>query len=50
MMESNLISVSQPFNLALNLTLGKAFRWRIREEDAGELWYSGVIYGNYIRK
>ena len=38
------LKVTQPFNLALSLTMGQAFRWR--PLDAG--WFSGVLGENLL--
>lgn len=38
------LSLQQPFNLELTLTMGQAFRWR----SLGDGWFSGVIGENLI--
>ena len=38
------LKIQQPFNLALTLTMGQAFRWR----PLGDGWFSGVIGENLI--
>ena len=43
------LKIQQPFNLALTLTMGQAFRWReLPPEfyDDGHTWFSGVLGGN----
>ena len=49
---SFLLPVHQPFDLASSVESGQAHRWR-REPPgsatAGEVWHSGVIYGNHMR-
>ena len=45
------LKIQQPFNLALTLTMGQAFRWReLPPEfyDDGHKWFSGVLGGNLI--
>ena len=43
------IPVSQPLDLALNLTMGQAFRWRETEVNGISGWYSGVIYDCFFK-
>ena len=38
------LEITQPFDLALSLTMGQAFRWR----PLGEGWFSGVIGENLV--
>ena len=38
------LKITQPFNLALTLTMGQAFRWR----PLGDGWFSGVLGENLI--
>ena len=38
------LRIEQPFDLALSLTMGQAFRWR----PLGEGWFSGVIGGSLV--
>ena len=38
------LEIKQPFNLALTLTMGQAFRWR----ELGDSWFSGVIGENLV--
>ncbi len=38
------VSVLQPLNLKLSLTMGQAFRWQSRDDG----WYSGVLEGKVV--
>ena len=43
------LKIQQPFNLALTLTMGQAFRWRELPPEFygdGHTWFSGVLGGN----
>ena len=43
------IPITQPFNLALNLTMGQAFRWQESESFGISGWYSGVVYDFFFK-
>ena len=38
------LKIEQPFDLALSLKMGQAFRWRERTDG----WFSGVLGGNLV--
>jgi N-glycosylase/DNA lyase len=43
------LTIQQPFNLKLTLTMGQAFRWRpLPSEFYGDGWFSGVLRENLI--